>query len=900
MNCGNNYEIKKNLKKCLIQLDFLFQWLAAVENKPIEKDGARMGSNFAKYKIYPEYSDFIDYACQAEEHFSTRNYNSCGNSCRFSLEAFTDYIYKEKNLTIDSTFFALDKKGSRKLDKNKPTGYELTTGWLNAKISSSSFQNYFKEKNAFPTRREKELAAKFSHYDENTKYTAEGALSILSMIYNLYAHCVDVNYFAGSPRFDVSLLENSPVELIQPLLSIEINGIKKTISPNALMGAVQSKKASQTIIKENRSLINKTDVLGNTPLSLAVYNDDFDTVQMLLKNGADPNLYFSKDFFESVKTEISKNEEKYKGVWSEYIEAHRCIPLIVAIKKDNVDIVKLLLDAKAKTWDSCIDDYYSIARIPPECSTILGCAIFYNAKKCIRFLLKNDICNVNEEMRSGVTPLLLAAEKNIYVEKLLEKGAKIDCLDKFRNSVFLHAVQTMRHDYQFLEKLLENAQSVLSKDDFNKLINHSGLAGCPISYMDKDEVELFLEYGADINAKNQLGIPCLVDVAILNPELLPWYKAKGAQFDFKAFFYRSSYLQIKDSFRIQEYQRRFFIEVLRKLTDFISSEDLNFTVPIDNVPYISPLFNAILFTNAKSIQMRVEDGEEKSKDKFVSDSQKGEVKISPLDDALIAKTFEAAAIYLTKGIPVSELTKILLLSVHDVSDEFTSALKNRKDIDFSDVLLTLCKNHPKDDFDIAEEFINKGYNFYRFANYNLLPGFTAFFETGSLILDYDKNNLSIENEDGSINTSPSIEDVRERNNSSFLKSFGEKSFQDVNLRLIKNAISFGANSRIKDEMNKSAMDYAKENGIDETIFIVSNTNHDTYEFTVDMKPSKKGSILGHIEKNGKKIKGSISKDLIPEGKTAFDFSNQIIQVILKSELQTKQAGEPYYKLDFAP
>lgn len=278
-----------------------------------------------------------------------------------------------------------------------------------------------------------------------------------------------------------------------------------------------------------------------------------------------------------------------------------------------------------------------------------------------------------------------------------------------------------------------------------------------------------------------------------------------------------------------------------------------------------------------------------------------DIEISPLDDALIAKNYDAAAIYLTKGINVSELTKILLLSVHAVPEKDTSAwskvlvaVKSRNDIDFSDVLLDLYKTHPKDNFDIAEEFVNNGYNFYRFANYTLPDFWVETFASGISNCDYAPRMHRVKNEDGTYNESPSIEDIRKRNNSSFLKTFGETSFQDVNLRLIKNAISFGANS------NKQALEYAKENGIDESIFAPSN-DFDIYDFIVDMEPSQKGSILGHlIDSDGKSVKGSIPKNSIPEGKSALDFANTKIKVIKTSELQTKQAGESYYKLDFAP
>lgn len=988
MTYGNDRKIYKKLKNCLIQLNSYFQWLAVIENKTIEKDGVKMGSNFAKFKIYPEYNGFINYACEAEKHFSEvsdKNYHSVGTDCRMSLEGFMTYLYENKKLKIDEKYFKHTEKDETlwsesnrvksKGNETNPTGYELGTKldqygnprklfWLDAAITSTDFQDFFKKHNARPSTKEKQDAAKFSHYKKDKSfYSGEKALAILTMIYNLYLHCDDKQLFAGTPRFDVSLLKNTPKELITPQLTIEINGKEIKIPQNKLLEAVYSKKVTEHLIKENLSLINKTDVLGNTPLSFAIYNDDYATVKMLLENGADPNFYFKNldfmnhtgDFYESVTEEITKDTDKYKCVWSDYIEAHRCIPLIIALKKDNADIMNLLLQYHAKTWDSCIDDWYNIAKISPECSTLLACAFYYNADECIRLLLKKDDIDINQKTISGVTPLMLAVENgSIYYNKLLANGAKLDILDKSKNSVFLHAVQNMRHELALLDALLERAKADLPKDKMVKLLNHSGNAGCPLSYMNEKEAKLYLEYGADINAKNKNGVSCIVDVEHLNPKLLSWFKENGAKLDFKTLFSINEFLKPKYSVNnIFQYNRSSFSKLLDSLNDFISPDDLNFSVAIDNIPRISPLVDAILLKNAKNIQYAIARAEEKINKKFLTNSQiyelknaypfinqcskygmtfssyqsierwyntiiegvkegwphsnlqknliieeikklpkeklditidmsleevfqaiasvkelskeqknclfrkhpfikklemKGidynvpeeveteyngkdwemspseiiaavreikseityeDVKISPLDDALISKNYEVASFYLSKGISVSELSKILLLSVYNASEELHKTLEKRKDIDFSDVLITLCKNHPKEDFDITEEFINNGYNFYRFAKYNLLPDFTDI-----LNCDYKSNMLFIKNKNGSFNKSPSLEDIHKRNNNSFLNKFNETSFQDVNLKLINTAIiSFDADSSLKDKAGKSAIDYAKENGI---------------------------------------------------------------------------------------
>ncbi|MBR4248004.1 MAG: ankyrin repeat domain-containing protein [Treponema sp.] len=1115
MNCGNDCERKKDLKNCLIQLDLLFQWLAAVENKPIEQDGTEMGSNFAKYKIIPEYKEFIQPACEAEEHFSEKKYPQCAERCRNSMQQFIEYLY---------TQFGWQKPIGH-IKPNEPS--------LDQLITDLKFQDFLKKKGARSHTYSKKYGNDATH-EPFYKTNKNDALKCLYDLFYLITKSISSqkptdekqlpNPVGGVQRFDPSLLSNHSEELITPQLGIEFVEIEtqsdgkekekivsRNILQNVLLEAVLSKEVSESLVKENLSLINKTDALGNTPLSLAVYNEDYNTVKMLLENGADPNFYFKnkiEDFRKSVNDEILKEinqnaplndvlKEEYKPilkdnlkgkcesilsgmeeenesilneteidkilkklkdkleenesilngtevdkileelksrleenksilsrtgideileelknlleeyesilsgtendkileelknlltekVWCDYFAAHNCIPLIVAIKKDNVDIVELLLKYGAKTWDSCIDDWYSVARIPTECSTLLTCAYFYNAEECIRFLLnKNDI-DINRETITGVTPLMLAVENGRNYSKLLKKGARIDSKDNYGNSVFLHAVQNMRDDYELLESLLNKAKDDLNTEELKKLLNHAGHAGCPISYMSEKEAKLYLEYGADVNAKNENGVSCVVDVAYLNPkEMLPWFKKHGAKLDFKTLFYLRSYLTIKyEPRRATTYSKSFFNEVLRTAAkyDLVSPNDLDFSVPIDNIPRITPLIDAILFAKSNPIlQDNIDWGKEKSGKGFLTNSQistlkntypfinecsrcgmtfssysgiewwynkivedvkklpkeklnisidmtleevfqavasvkelskaqrvalferypftkelekrgidlnvpeeiesnyntdwamssaeivaaikdvKSEIpyediEISPLDDALIEKNYDAAAIYLTKGINVSELTKILLLSVHDVPVKDSStwkkvlvALKLRKDIDFSDVLLSLCKNHPNNDFDIAEEFIDNGYNFYRFANYNVF----FWCETRKHDTSNCDYNHLIRNKDGTDNTSPSVEDVRKRNNSLFLKTFGEASFQYVNLRLIKNAILFGANPRKQDEIYKSAFDYAKENRIDESLLkakpflqtgVICNIIPDKYDNTKIFR--------GRIKSNG--------------------------------------------------
>lgn len=72
-----------------------------------------------------------------------------------------------------------------------------------------------------------------------------------------------------------------------------------------------------------------------------------------------------------------------------------------------------------------------------------------------------------------------------------------------------------------------------------------------------------------------------------------------------------------------------------------------------------------------------------------------------------------------------------------------------------------------------------------------------------------------------------------------------------------------------------------------------------YRFVIDISPSQKGEIIGHIEKDGKSIKCCIPKKSIPNGKSVDDYHcGQYLDVTLVRNLQNKQTDEPYYELNF--
>ena len=134
--------------------------------------------------------------------------------------------------------------------------------------------------------------------------------------------------------------------------------------------------------------INNRDKKGNTPLMLAIRNEDRHLVKSLLDNGADPNIP----------------------------NADMETPLILAVNIGNEDIITYLLDAGADVN----------AREKEGHAALMFASVKPNLIKIVDMLVKNG-ADVNAMDKFGMTALMYACrELNSYVVAYLVKHGKAD------------------------------------------------------------------------------------------------------------------------------------------------------------------------------------------------------------------------------------------------------------------------------------------------------------------------------------------------------------------------------------------------------------------------------------------------------------------------------------------
>lgn len=172
----------------------------------------------------------------------------------------------------------------------------------------------------------------------------------------------------------------------------------------ALIDATQENdiKTIKSILFNNNVDIDQYDHFGRTPLIYATIYQYVDIVELLLKHGADPQLY---------------DQDNLKSC------------LHYASENGNIEITLLLLKYQAQV--STQDD---LKRTP------LHSAINMGNLEISKLLIKYG-ADVNNKSINGLTPLHYAAQLgfNDIIETLIKKGAIIDSKDKKLQTPFIYA-----------------------------------------------------------------------------------------------------------------------------------------------------------------------------------------------------------------------------------------------------------------------------------------------------------------------------------------------------------------------------------------------------------------------------------------------------------------------------
>lgn len=154
--------------------------------------------------------------------------------------------------------------------------------------------------------------------------------------------------------------------------------------------------------------INEPDKDGNTPLHIAVGNEDVGLVKLLVDRKADLNA-------KADRTPINRSIDI------------KLTPFTLAARTGNVPILKILLNAGAKV-DEGRNGWSALLR-----------AVAEGKLAAVDFLLENQ-ANPNVRTTDGQTPLMYVPTPNI-AEKLLTAGADVNAVTDTGRSALLKAVE---------------------------------------------------------------------------------------------------------------------------------------------------------------------------------------------------------------------------------------------------------------------------------------------------------------------------------------------------------------------------------------------------------------------------------------------------------------------------
>ncbi|CAC5368801.1 unnamed protein product [Mytilus coruscus] len=204
-----------------------------------------------------------------------------------------------------------------------------------------------------------------------------------------------------------------------------------------------------TLLKGDDVQIDLEDDRGNTPLYMAVQNNHFQVVQMLIQHGA-------------------------------CVNPNKCVPLNIV---RNFEIAKLLIDSGSSV--TAIDD---LGNAPLHEATQFG-------NDRITELFLNNGADINQTNNNGQNALHLScknsSDENRFqtVQMLIRYGIEVNTLDNLKRSPLHHACQNAKTSN--IIGLLVAQNAVLKEHDFQGM--------CPIHYLldhhhlfDPGDVTLFL------------------------------------------------------------------------------------------------------------------------------------------------------------------------------------------------------------------------------------------------------------------------------------------------------------------------------------------------------------------------------------------------------------------------
>ncbi|MEI0612043.1 ankyrin repeat domain-containing protein [Brachyspira pilosicoli] len=279
------------------------------------------------------------------------------------------------------------------------------------------------------------------------------------------------------------------------------------------------------LLIEEGTDVNIRDKAGATALMYTARDTNYEMVEFLLKNGADVNI---RDITGETALYYSI-EHNSRGQENERENAIKILNLLIKYGADvntKNDEGTSLLDVSYKISESfdknkemfkiLVENGFDLeSRINDDSSdyTPLMIAVYKEDYDMVKYLLDKG-ANPNTANNENKTALMIANDEgnNNIVKLLIQQGANINTQDEYGITVLMYAA--VSGNYEMVKFLLENGANINTKDNYGNTVLYYNIYYD--HYGEKEKLEnakkifnLLIKYGADVNTKNNDGASLL-------------------------------------------------------------------------------------------------------------------------------------------------------------------------------------------------------------------------------------------------------------------------------------------------------------------------------------------------------------------------------------------------------
>jgi ankyrin repeat protein len=234
----------------------------------------------------------------------------------------------------------------------------------------------------------------------------------------------------------------------------------------------------ELLINKDKSLIDKTDYNYKTPLGVAVKLKKVEFVELLLKNGANPNPKKSLD----------------------YSPIHEAF-----IKTDDTDVKNK--DSSFKVIDPSNEIINLLIKYGVNKMHLLNMYIYNNKFEEIETLIKENNYLINQRNSDYNTPLMIAASTNNIkiVELLLKYGANPNINNYSNRTPLFEAVY--HQNYDMVKLLVKNKSDINIRERLTPVLwNDIKFGNSILGYAKKTFNRKIIKYLEDLNAIEEYEI----------------------------------------------------------------------------------------------------------------------------------------------------------------------------------------------------------------------------------------------------------------------------------------------------------------------------------------------------------------------------------------------------------